>query len=131
MERPGKIQLGEFWPQAPNAWFAAAELKFEVANITVERERFADSVGAMGFSMLLAVMDLVEHPPAVDPFTTLKGRLDLAHQLTPVHTVCRRPQSAYMGRPEATSGHKTSWPLSWSSARLARRGQHSSGPPSP
>ena len=29
-------------------------------------------------------MDLVENPPAVNPYTTLKGRLVLAHQLTPV-----------------------------------------------
>ena len=46
--RQGKVQLDNFWPQAPNAWFAAAELKFEVANITTERERFAHAVGAMG-----------------------------------------------------------------------------------
>ena len=32
--RQGKVQLGDFWPQAPNAWFAAAELKFEVAGST-------------------------------------------------------------------------------------------------
>ena len=82
--RQGKVQLGDFWPQAPNAWFAAAELKFEVANITAERERFAHAVGAMGFNVLRAVMDLVENPPAVNPYTTLKGRLVLAHQLTPV-----------------------------------------------
>ena len=37
-QRPGKVQLSEFWPQAPNAWFAAAEIKFEVAHITGERE---------------------------------------------------------------------------------------------
>ena len=37
--RQGKVQLGDFWPQAPNAWFAAAELKFEVANITSETLR--------------------------------------------------------------------------------------------
>ena len=55
--RPGKIQLIEFWPQASNAWFAAAELKFEVANITSERERFAHAVGPMGFSLLYATMD--------------------------------------------------------------------------
>ena len=23
--RIGRVQLGEFWPQAPNAWFATAE----------------------------------------------------------------------------------------------------------
>ena len=70
------MQLGEFWLQAPNAWFAAADLKF----ITSERERFAHAVGAMGFNVLRAVLDLVETPPAVDPYTTLKGPLVLAHQ---------------------------------------------------
>ena len=34
--------------------------------------------------MLHAVLDLVENPPAEEPYTTLKGRLVLAHQLTPV-----------------------------------------------
>ena len=84
-QRPGKVQLGEFWLQAPNTWFAAADLKF----ITSERERFAHAVGAMGFNVLRAVLDLVETPPAVDPYTTLKGRLVLAHQLTPVQKATR------------------------------------------
>ena len=83
-QRPGKVQLGDFWPQAPNAWFTVAELKFEVANITGERERFAHEVSAMGFNVLRAVMDLVENPPVVNPYTTLKGSLVLSHQLTPV-----------------------------------------------
>ena len=82
--RQGKVQLGDFWPQAPNAWFAATELKFEVANITGERDPFPHAVGAMGFNVLRAVMDLVKNPPAVNPYTTLKGRLVLTHQLTPV-----------------------------------------------
>ena len=56
--RQGKVQLGDFWPKAPNAWFAATELKFEVANITGKRDRFAHAVGAMGFNVLCAVMDL-------------------------------------------------------------------------
>ena len=60
------------------------ELKFEVAHITGEREGFAHVVGAMGFTVLGAVLDLVENPPADEPYTTLKGRLVLAHQLTPV-----------------------------------------------
>ena len=56
-QRPGKVQLGEFWPQVPNTWFAAADLKFEVAHITSKRERFAHAVGAMGFNVLRAVLD--------------------------------------------------------------------------
>ena len=88
-QRPGKVQLGEFWPQAPNAWFAAVELKFEVANINSEREHFAYSVGAMGYNVLFAVMDLVENPPVENPYTMLKGRLVLAHQLTLVQKATR------------------------------------------
>ena len=38
----------------------------------------------MGFNVLHAVMDLVENPLAVNPYTTLKSCLVLAHQLTPV-----------------------------------------------
>ena len=82
--RPGTEQLGKFWPQVPNAWFATAELKFEVAHITGERERFAQAVGAMGLSVLRAVLDLVENLLADEPYTALKGCLVLAHQLTPV-----------------------------------------------
>ena len=39
--------------------------------------------------MLRAVLVLVETPPAVDPYTTLKGCLVLAHQLTPVQKATR------------------------------------------
>ena len=95
------MQLGEFWPQAPNTWFAAAELKLEVAHITSERERFAHAVGAMGFSVLRAVLDLVENPPAEEPYTMLKGPLVLAHQLTPVQkaTKCLQVVASANQRP--------------------------------
>ena len=43
----------------------------------------------MGFNELRAVLDLVKTPPAVDPYTMLKGRLVLAHQLTPVQKATR------------------------------------------
>ena len=43
----------------------------------------------MGFNVLRAVMDLVENPPAVNPYTALKGCLVLAHQLTPVQKAIR------------------------------------------
>ena len=66
-QRPGKVQLGEFWLQAPNAWFTTADLKFEVAHITSEREPFAHAVGAMGFNELRAVLDLVKTPQQPQP----------------------------------------------------------------
>ena len=67
--RSGKVQLGDFWPQAPNA---AAELKFEVAHITSERERFAHTVGARshgpsGESTVNKPLHGVEGPPGPGP----------------------------------------------------------------
>ena len=56
-QRPGKVQLGNFWPQALNAGVAATELKFEVANITSEREHFAHAVFAMGFNLLCSFLN--------------------------------------------------------------------------
>ena len=72
-----------------------------MAHITGERERFAHAVGAMGFSVLHAVLDLVENPPAEDPYTTLKGHLVLAHQLTPVQkaTKCLQVVASANQRP--------------------------------
>ena len=62
-QRPGKVQLDKFWPQAPNAWFATAGAEVEGGqHHRRERERFAHAVGAMGFSVLRTVMDLMEHP---------------------------------------------------------------------
>ena len=84
-----RVQLSEFWPQAPAAWFAATELKFEVAGITQEQERFAHGVGAMAYSMLHNVIDLVETPGEVNAYTMLKGRMVLAHSLTLVQKVAK------------------------------------------
>ena len=65
------MQREEFWPQSPIAWFAAAELKFKVANIAGKRERFAHAVGANGFSVVRGVMDLIwwQNTPALDPYS--------------------------------------------------------------
>ena len=68
-----KVQLSEFWPQAPAAWFAATELKFEVTGITEEQEKFAHAVGAMQYSFLRNLMDLVETPLAENPYTTFRA----------------------------------------------------------
>ena len=51
----------------------------------------------MGFSVLHAVLDLVENPPTEDPYTTLKGRLVLAHQLTPVQKATKSLQVVASG----------------------------------
>ena len=99
-----------------------------MANIIGVRERFTHVVSAMGFNMLRAVMDLVENLPAVNPHTTLKDRLVLAHQLKLVLKATRCLQVVARGN-QRPSEVLTSLP--WSIARLVRSGQRSSGLPSP
>ena len=96
-----KCSWASFGRKHQTPWFAAAELKFEVAHITDERERFAHAEGAMGFTVLRAVLDLVENPPTEEPYTTLKGCLVLAHQLTPVQkaTKCLQVVASSNQRP--------------------------------
>ena len=77
------VKLAEYWPDAPAAWFAAAELKFRVAGVTEEREKFAHVAGALPNRLFQGMMDLVDNEPA-DAYTVLKGRMILAHELTPV-----------------------------------------------
>jgi len=83
-----RVHLSEFWPQAPGAWFAATELKFQVAGITEENKKFAHAAGALPYSYFRSVMDLVNNPPE-DAYTTLKGRMVLAHALTPVQKAAK------------------------------------------
>jgi hypothetical protein len=74
-----RVKLPDFWPHAPGIWFARAELRFETSNVVSERQRFAYTVDALPYDTLCHVVDLVEAPPAEQPYTVLKDRLLLAH----------------------------------------------------
>jgi hypothetical protein len=78
------VKLPEFWPHAPGIWFARAELRFEVSNVIAERQKFAYTVDALPYESLCLVADLVESPPEVAPYSILKDRLLMSHQLSPV-----------------------------------------------
>jgi hypothetical protein len=80
----GRVKLPDFWPHAPGIWFARAELRFEVSGVAAERHKFAYTVDALPYEALSLVADLVEAPPADRPYTVLKERLLIAHQLTPM-----------------------------------------------
>jgi hypothetical protein len=80
----GRVKLPEFWPHAPGIWFARAELRFETSGVRSERLMFAYVADALPYESLCLVADLVESPPAANPYTILKDRLMMSHQLTPV-----------------------------------------------
>ena len=90
------VKLSEYWPDAPAAWFAAAELKFRVAGITEEREKFAHVAGALPNRLFQGMMDLVDDKPE-NAYTVLKGRMVLAHELTAVQKAARVLQLPTLG----------------------------------
>jgi len=87
--RGNKVKLPEFWPQAPGIWFARAELRFQVCGVTSEMEMFAYAADALQYESTRLVTDLITSPPADRPYTALKERLLLAHQLTPIQKAYR------------------------------------------
>jgi hypothetical protein len=76
------LHLPDFWPETPSAWFTLVESKFRVRGITSEEVKFDVIVGLLPRASLRQVLDVVEHPHATTPYTTLKGRLMSAHDLT-------------------------------------------------
>jgi len=90
------VKLSEYWPDAPAAWFAAAELKFRVANITEEREKFAHVAGALPNRLFQGMMDLLDDEPE-NAYTVLKGRMVLAHELTAVQKAAKVLQLPALG----------------------------------
>jgi hypothetical protein len=93
----GRVKLPDFWPHAPGIWFARAELRFETSGVASERQRFAYTVDALPYETLCHVVDLVESPPDVEPYTVLKERLMLAHQLTPVEKAIKLMELPALG----------------------------------
>jgi len=90
------VKLSEYWPDAPAAWFAAAELKFRVANITEEREKFSHVAPALPPKLFQSMMDLLDNEPE-DAYTVLKGRIVLAHEFTAVQKAAKVLQLPALG----------------------------------
>ena len=54
----GRVKLPEFWAHSPGIWFARAELRFMVAGVTSEMEKFANTADALPYESLRMVTDL-------------------------------------------------------------------------
>jgi hypothetical protein len=92
-----RVKLPDFWPHAPGIWFARAELRFETSNVASERQHFAYTVDALPYEMLCHVVDLVEAPQTVQPYTVLKERLLMVHQLMPVEKAIKLREQHALG----------------------------------
>jgi hypothetical protein len=92
-----RFKLPEFWPHAPGIWFSRAELRFEMASVTSERQRFAFTIDALPYESLCLVADLVEAPAEQQSYQALKDRLLIAHQLSPVEKAVKLMDAPDLG----------------------------------
>ncbi len=75
-------KLQPFWPDAPVAWFGAAEAQFHVRRVNTEADRFCLVAAALDKESLKKVVHLVLAPHPYTPYLALKEALLVSHQLT-------------------------------------------------
>ncbi len=81
-QRTRDVRLPPFWTEKPASWFALAEARFRSSGVVTEHHRFDLLVGSLSMTSIGQVIDLVENPPDLLPYSMLKAKLLCAHQLT-------------------------------------------------
>jgi hypothetical protein len=76
------IKLPAFCPNNIICWFAMAEGQFVLRNVNDELIRYYNMLTAFLEATINFVADFVEVPLPADPYTQLRARLLVAHQLT-------------------------------------------------
>ena len=76
------VKLPQFWPDKAKFWFAQAEAQFDTKGITVEKTKFSYVVTMLDSKTAEQAMDIIESPPAADPYTALKNRLTKVYSLS-------------------------------------------------
>ena len=76
------FKLQAFWPDAPVAWFSAAEAQFTLWRVMSQAERFCHVTAALDKHSLKKIVHLVVTPDPTFPYDRLKEALLASHQLT-------------------------------------------------
>jgi hypothetical protein len=64
-----------FWDQNPKLWFLQLESQFKMAGITVDDTKFHAVISVLDAKVMLSVSDLIESPPEVNLYDSLKNRI--------------------------------------------------------
>ena len=76
------VKLPPFWPDNIEAWFSQIESQFRTKKIIAELTKFDYVVQALSQTEVVKVLDLVQSPPPLVPYSTLKKRLLSLHAMT-------------------------------------------------
>ena len=69
------VRLPDFIPEDPEFWLAQVESQFSTMSIRSEERKLRHLVAAIPRSLAPDVRDIVLHPPAVEPYSTLRDAL--------------------------------------------------------
>ena len=80
--RFSNMKLPAFWPDAPVAWFAAAEAQFHLMQVTSQSERFCHLTATLDKASVKKVVHIVTAPDPLQPYSVLKEALLTSHHMT-------------------------------------------------
>ena len=76
------LKLPTFWTLQPEVWFHQAESQFVSRQITTSSTKYLYVVAALDQDTAQRILDLLDSPPAADPYTAIKERLLRAYTLS-------------------------------------------------
>uniref|UniRef100_A0ABD2WHC7 DUF7041 domain-containing protein n=1 Tax=Trichogramma kaykai TaxID=54128 RepID=A0ABD2WHC7_9HYME len=66
------VKLPAFWMDKPAIWFAQAEAKFALADVTVELTKYYHVISQLDVRAASEVEDIISSPPGRQPYTNLR-----------------------------------------------------------
>ena len=75
------MKLLDFWPDTAEVWFAQAEAQFAIRHVSFSRTKFYHAVAVLPQEVASQILDLIQAPPAGDPYEVLRERLFTLYML--------------------------------------------------
>ena len=69
------IKIPPFWPKDPELWFHQVDAQFAAKGITNTKTKYNHIVAAISPDIAALVRELIQSPPADDPYKALKDRI--------------------------------------------------------
>ena len=75
------LKLPVFWPDAAEVCFAKADAQFAIRSVTVSKTKFYHAVASLPQDVAAQILDLIQDPPAGNPYKVLKDHLTMLYSL--------------------------------------------------